>query len=259
MPLPRSLLPLFLATAVLVAPGPTAATATAAAADTGTETARTTRQIAPGVRLRSFDRLEHDRWLRVDELDVDLDTPGVRAEYLGGPLPATVADSAARHPAGPGRRAAAAVNGDFFDIRGTGAPLGPGIRDGRLLHAPAPGAGPAAGFGPDGAGEVLFLGLAGTVTLPGDAGAHPLAGYNTAKPPAEGYLAYTADWTWGPLPAAGPGPAAAADVRDGQVAAVRPPAPWTPPGPGTTVLVGRGAAAARVAALRPGDPVTLAP
>ncbi|MER5728749.1 phosphodiester glycosidase family protein [Streptomyces sp. NPDC002138] len=261
----RPLLTLLLSTAVLAGPGPAAIADTGSEANTGsevgtgTETARTSRPLAPGIRLESYDRLERDRWLRVDELAVDLGAPGVRAEYLGGDGPATVADSAARHPAGPGRRVAAAVNGDFFDIRGTGAPLGPGIRGGRLLHAPAPGAGAAIGFGADGTGRILRLGLTGGVTLPGDppTAPHPLAGYNTARPPAQGYFAYTADWAWGPLPAAGPGPAAEADVRDGRVTAVRSPARGTAPAPGVTVLVGRGGAAARVAALRPGDPVSL--
>ncbi|MET9697360.1 phosphodiester glycosidase family protein [Streptomyces sp. NPDC006529] len=278
----RPLLVLLLATAALAGPARTAAADPGPVAATGTETARTGRPLAPGVRLESYDRLERDRWLRIDELAVDLGAPGVRAEYLGGGGPATVADSAARHPAGPGRRVVAAVNGDFFDIGGTGAPLGPGIRGGRLLHAPAPGAGAAIGFGADGAGRILTLGLTGGVTLPnGPDGAdgptgprspgspggpgsartpattHPLAGYNTARPPAEGYLAYTADWAGGTLPAAGPGATAEADVANGRVTSVRSPARGIPPLPGVTVLVGRGGAAARVAALRPGDPVTL--
>ncbi|MFD7028660.1 phosphodiester glycosidase family protein [Streptomyces sp. NPDC059917] len=287
----RPLLTFLLATAVLAGPAPGGPTATAATGgvdtggvgtggvgtggvdtggpDVGVETARSGRPLAPGVRLDSYDRLERDRWLRVDELAVDLGAPGVRAEYLGGNGPATVADLAARHPAGPGRRVVAAVNGDFFDIGATGAPLGPGVRDGRLLHAPAPGAGAAIGFGADGTGRILGLGLTGSVTFPADpararpgdpAGdSQPLLGYNTARPPADGLLAYTADWAWGPLPAAGPGPGAVAEaeVWDGAVTAVRSPARGTPPAPGVTVLVGRGRAAARVAALRPGDPVAV--
>ncbi|MET3982960.1 phosphodiester glycosidase family protein [Streptomyces sp. PvR034] len=276
MPTFRPLLTFLLATAVLAGPAPGGPTATAATRggdtggpDAGVETARSSRPLAPGLRLDSYDRLERDRWLRVDELTVDLGTPGVRAEYLGGNGPATVADLAAHHRPGPGRRVAAAVNGDFFDIGATGAPLGPGIRDGRLLHAPAPGAGAAIGFGADGTGRILDLALTGSVTLPADpararpgdpAGdSRPLLGYNTARPPADGFLAYTADWAWGPLPPAGPGavPVAEAEVREGRVTAVRSPARGTPPAPGTTVLVGRGRAAARVAALRPGDPVTV--
>ncbi|MFE2310783.1 phosphodiester glycosidase family protein, partial [Streptomyces sp. NPDC059411] len=251
-----------LLTVLLAAPTALAAPAALAAAagpdGDGIETARTSRQVAPGIRLESYDRLEADRWLRIDELDVDLAGPGagVRTEYLGGRGVATVADSAARHPAGPGRRVVAAVNGDFFDIRGTGAPLGPGIGAGRLLHAASPGAGRAVGFGADGTGRVLRIGLDGSVTLPGGA-VRPLAGYNTARPPAEGFAAYTADWPAAELPALG----VAVELREGRVAAVRAavrrPARRERPAPGTTLLVAAGAAAPELAALRPGDAVAV--
>ncbi|MFE6843739.1 phosphodiester glycosidase family protein [Streptomyces sp. NPDC057686] len=252
----RPLLPVLLAVALL---GP--AEASAAAQADGIETARTGRQIAPGIRLESYDRLEADRWLRIDELLVDLGGgAGVRAEYLGGHGPATVAEAAARHTAGPGRRVVAAVNGDFFDIRGTGAPLGPGLAAGRLLHSatPGPGAAPAVGFGADGLGRVLRIALDGSVTLPGGA-VRPLAGYNAARPPAEGLAAYTADWPAAELPAVG----TAVTVRDGRVTAaappVRGPARRERPAPGTTVLAAAGAAAAaELAALRQGDPVAVA-
>ncbi|MFK0049300.1 phosphodiester glycosidase family protein [Streptomyces sp. NPDC090741] len=256
----RPLLPVLLA-AVLVAPAPAPALAAGAGSD-GIETARTGRQIAPGIRLESYDRLEADRWLRIDELLVDLGgSGGVRAEYLGGHGPATVAESAARHPAGPGRRVVAAVNGDFFDIRGTGAPLGPGLGDGRLLHSagPGPGEAPAAGFGADGRGRILRLGLDGSVTLPGGA-VRPLTGYNAARPAAGGLSAYTSDWPGAELPALG----TAVAVRDGRVTAaappVRGPARRERPEPGTTLLsaAAGGSAAAELAALRPGDAVAVA-
>ncbi|MFD4148330.1 multidrug transporter, partial [Streptomyces goshikiensis] len=240
MPTPRPLLPVLLAGALAL---PSSA---AAADDTGIETARTARQIAPGVRLESYDRLESDRWLRVDELVVDTGgtgdtggtsgTGGVRAEYLGGDGPETVAEAAARHRAGPGRRVVGAVNGDFFDVRGSGAPLGPGLRDGRLLHSATPGTAPApaVGFGPDGTGRVLRLGLAGSVTLPGGI-VRPLAGFNAARPPAKGFAAYTADWPGAALPDPG-GPAV--ELRGGRVAAapVRGPAGRRRPAPGATLL-----------------------
>ncbi|MEV8531725.1 phosphodiester glycosidase family protein [Streptomyces sp. NPDC051211] len=219
----------------------------------GIDTDRTSRQIAPGVRLESYDRLHADRWLRIHELVVDLAAPGVRAEYLGGP--GTVAESAARHPAGPGRRVVAAVNGDFFDIRRTGAPLGPGIADGRLLHSPAPRAGAAVAFGPGPAGRVLRLALAGTVTLPGGA-TRRLTGFNSARPPAGGIAAYTAAWA-GNGSALPSGAGAEADVRNGRVIAVRQFGRGTEPPAGVTLLAGRGSAAAELAALRPGDPVRI--
>ncbi|MER5928714.1 phosphodiester glycosidase family protein [Streptomyces sp. NPDC002054] len=228
-----------------------AAPARAADINDGIETDRIARQIAPGIRLESYDRLHADRWLRIDELLVDLAAPGLRAEYLGGP--GTLAQAVARHPAGRGRRVVAAVNGDFFDIRRTGAPLGPGVADGRLLHSPSPGAGTAVGFGPGPVGRVLSLALAGTVTLPGSAPL-PLAGFNSARPPAEGITAYTADWA-GSGAALPPGAGAEADVQDGVVTAVRQPGRGTEPSAGTTLLAGRGAAAAQLAALSPGDRV----
>ncbi|MCX5197109.1 phosphodiester glycosidase family protein [Streptomyces sp. NBC_00249] len=259
------------ASAPAPAAGPAAATAgqaavpasTAAAAasvsasgdEDGIETARTTRQIAPGVRLESYERLEEDRWLRVDELVADLGAGGgVRAEYLAGPAAATVAAAAAAHPAGPGRRVLAAVNGDFFDIRATGAPLGPGIGAGRLLHSASRGpGGTAVGFGPDGAGRLVRLGLAGSVTLPGGA-VHALTGYNAARPPDSGLAAYTADWSGAELPALGPGPAV--ELRDGIVTDTA--APQRRPAPGRVLLVPRGSAqTAALAALRPGDRVTV--
>ncbi|MCY0929561.1 phosphodiester glycosidase family protein [Streptomyces sp. H27-H1] len=272
----RPLLPVLLPTlltALLVAPAPPPAHASGGGQIAGIETARTARQIAPGVRLESYDRLEADRWLRIDELDVQIAGTGtgtgtgagtaaaagsgVRAEYLGGRGAATVSDSAARHPAGPGRRVVAAVNGDFFDIRGTGAPLGPGIGAGRLLHAASPGSGRAVAFDAGGLGRVLRLALDGSVTLPGGA-VRPLAGFNTARPPAEGFAAYTADWPAEGLPASGP----AVELRDGRVAAVRAalrrPARRERPAPGTILLFAAGAAAPELAALRPGDAVAVA-
>ncbi|MEU9414750.1 phosphodiester glycosidase family protein [Streptomyces sp. NPDC048272] len=235
--------------------GPSAALA--AEVDDGIETARTSRPVAPGVRLESYDRLESDRWLRIDELVVDLAASGgVRAEYLGGRGTETVAEAVAHHPAGPGRRVVGAVNGDFFDIRRTGAPLGPGVRAGRLLHSASPGAGAAVGFAPDGSGRVLRLALTGSITLPGGAVRTP-AGYNAAHPPAEGFTVYTADWPGSVLPVTGP----AVELRDGRVAlaatVVRRPARRERPAPGTTLLVASGAAAAELAALRVGDPVAV--
>ncbi|MFD3543933.1 phosphodiester glycosidase family protein, partial [Streptomyces sp. NPDC058662] len=251
-----ALLPVLLA-ALLAAP---AAPAARAAGGAEVETARTVRQVAPGVLLASYDLLQSDRWLRIDELVVDLGGgAGVHAEYLRGTgaRPATVAEAAAGHPAGAGRRVVAAVNGDFFDIRGTGAPLGPGLRAGRLLHSASTGAGAAIGFDADGSGRVLRVGLAGGVTLPGGA-VCPLTGYNAARPAAGGVAAYTADWTAGEIrvPAGG----AAAHVREGLVTAagtVRGPGRLPRPAPGTALLVADGRAVAELAALRAGDAVAV--
>ncbi|MEU5659032.1 phosphodiester glycosidase family protein [Streptomyces sp. NPDC047737] len=226
----------------------------------GIETARTTRPVAPGVRLSSYDRLESDKWLRVDTLSVDLDGSDVRADYLSSGKVAdrhTVSELAAGHDAGDGRRTIAAINADFFDINQTGAPQGPGVADGRTVHSPAPGVNRAVGIGPENAGRVLELYFEGTLTLP--SGEHPLAAYNAANVPAQGVGAYTSAWGSADraLTVDAAQPVAEVAVRDGKVASVSG-APGSGPVPDdTVVLVGREAGAALLDELEPGDPVSL--
>ncbi|MFF5897772.1 phosphodiester glycosidase family protein [Streptomyces argenteolus] len=226
----------------------------------GIETARTSRPVAPGVRLSSYDRLESDKWLRVDTLSVDLDGSDVRADYLSSGKVAdrhTVSELAAGHDAGRGRRTVAAINADFFDINQTGAPQGPGIEDGAPVHSPAPGVNRAVGIGPENAGRILELYFEGTLTLP--SGAHPLAAYNAANVPAQGVGAYTPAWGSADraLTVDAAQPVAEVAVRDGSVVSVSG-SPGSGPVPeDTVILVGREAGAALLRALEPGDPVSL--
>ncbi|MFF1501343.1 phosphodiester glycosidase family protein [Streptomyces sp. NPDC058316] len=226
----------------------------------GIETARTSRPIAPGVRLSSYDRLESDKWLRVDSLSVDLAGSGVHADYLSSGKVSerhTVSELAAGHDAGHGRRTVAAINGDFFDINQTGAPEGIGIKDGVTVQSPAPGVDRAVGIGPGSAGRILNLYFEGTLTLP--SGQRPLAAYNAANVPAGGIGAYTSAWGSADraLTVDGATPVAEAVVREGKVVSVaHGPGSGAVPD-GTTVLVGREAAAAALDALKPGDPVSL--
>ncbi|OEJ28296.1 multidrug transporter [Streptomyces agglomeratus] len=226
----------------------------------GIETARSARPVAPGVRLTSYDRLESDKWLRVDALSVDLGGSGVQADYLHSGKVSdrrTVTELAAAHDPGEGRRTVAALNADFFDINQTGAPLGPGVKDGRPVHSPAPGLHRSVGIGPGSAGRVLQLYFEGTLTLP--TGTRPLAAYNAANVPAGGVGAYNSGWGTADraLTVDAATPVAEAAVRDGKVVEVRD-RPGTGPIPeGTTVLVGREAGAAALTALAPGDPVTM--
>ena len=223
----------------------------------GIETARASRPVAPGVRLNSYDRLESDKWLRVDTLSVDLDGSGVRADYLSSGKVAdrhTVSELAAGHDPGKDRRTVAAINADFFDINETGAPQGPGVRDGRTVHSPAPGVNRAVGIGPGNAGRVLELYFDGTLTLP--SGTHSLAAYNAANVPAQGVGAYTSAWGSADraLTVDDAKPVAEVTVRDGTVVSVSG-TPGSGPVPeDTVVLVGREAGAALLTALKPGDP-----
>ncbi|MFD9504774.1 phosphodiester glycosidase family protein [Streptomyces sp. NPDC060035] len=226
----------------------------------GIETARTSRPLAPGIRLSSYDRLESDKWLRVDTLSVDLDGSGARADYLSAGKVSerrTVSELAARYDPGQGRRTVAAINADFFDINQTGAPQGPGIKDGIPVHSPASGVNRAVGIGPQNAGRVLQLYFEGSLTLP--SGQHPLAAYNAANVPAQGVGAYTSAWGSADraLTVDDAAPVAEAAVQDGKVVSVSA-TPGSGPVPdGTTVLVGREAGAALLTALKPGDPVDM--
>jgi hypothetical protein len=226
----------------------------------GLETARASRPVAPGITLTSYDRLESAAWLRVDALSVDLDGAGARADYLSSGQVSdrrTVSELAALHDPGAGRRTVAAINADFFDINETGAPQGPGIRDGEVDHSPAAGAERAVGIGPENAGRILRLYFDGTVTLP--SGPRPLAAYNAANVPAGSIGAYTAGWGRADraLTVDKATPVAEVAVRDGKVVSVADRPGSGAIAEGTTVLVGREAGAESLQALRPGDPVAV--
>lgn len=227
----------------------------------GLETARTTRPVAPGTELTSYDRLESDKWLRVDQLSVDLGK-GVDAQYLHAPggvsSRAPVSELAQEHDAGRGRRTVAALNGDFFDINETGAPSGSGLDDGKLLNSAAPGHTRAIGFGPGDAGRVLDLYFEGTLTLP--AGARPLAALNAANVPEDGVGAYTTQWGTADRALTVNASAHSAEVTvvDGRTTG-----PAHAPGKGalpdgTTALVGAGSGADALEALPTGAPVSWA-
>lgn len=224
----------------------------------GMETDRTRRPVAPGATLTSFDRLAPEKWLRADALSVDLDD-GVRVDYLSAGKVSerrTVSEHVEAHDPGEGRRTVAAINADFFDINGTGAPLGPGVRDGAATHSSAPGLTRAVGLGPEGAGRILDLYFEGTVTLPD--GEEPLGAYNAADVPADAIGAYNAQWGTADreLTVDGDAETTEVEVRAGEVVRVS-----GEPGDGaipadTTVLLGRGVGAKALSALAVGDPVS---
>ncbi|OKI34460.1 hypothetical protein A6A25_24585 [Saccharothrix sp. CB00851] len=99
------------------------------------ETARSTRPVAPGVSLSSFDWYElggAGGWIRGDALTVDL-TAGTKVDYL---YPGHVAAAEPLSAQANRTRAVAAVNGDFFDINNSNAPRGVGVQDGRTVKSP---------------------------------------------------------------------------------------------------------------------------
>ncbi|SCK23296.1 phosphodiester glycosidase family protein [Streptomyces sp. WMMB 322] len=227
------------------------------------ELSRTSRPVAPGARLTSFQRLESDKWLRADALSVDLgggSDGGTRADYLSSGEVSTrqpLSEQAENHDPGKGRRTVAAFNADFFDIDETGAPLGPGVRNGRATHSPAAGNSDALGLGPDAAGRILSLYFEGTLTLPG--GKQPLAAYNAANVPEDGIGAYNSRWGKADRALTTDSDPESAEVlvRHGRVSRVLDEPGSGPIAEGTTALVGRDTGAKTLDGLKVGDRVSL--
>ncbi|HEY3501456.1 MAG TPA: phosphodiester glycosidase family protein [Actinocatenispora sp.] len=242
----------------LAAPGfgaPDAAPHASTAAPTSIEINRTTRPVAPGVTLSSFDRYETGGWLRAQSLSVDL-SGGNGVDYLSADPVANDQPISTQVKARP--RAVAAINGDFFDINDTGAPEGVGVSDGNLVKSPNDGTNNAVSIDPAGAGRILQMYFDGTVTLP--SGTRKLAQYNGTRVGKDGIGEYTT--AWGTMsrarPVQGATDTAEVTVHDGHVSV----AAGTPAGgaiaKGDYVLVGREAGAAALRGLAVGDAVSVA-
>ncbi|HWI63458.1 MAG TPA: phosphodiester glycosidase family protein [Symbiobacteriaceae bacterium] len=213
-----------------------------------------TMAVGPGLNMTRFDRFDARGWVRGYVLQADFGNPAIRADLL---FPGTV--TAAGPLSGMAARsgAVAGVNGDFFDINSTNAPLGAEIQSGQLIKGPVPGWYKIAGVGTDRLGRLSELMLTGTVTLP--AGDQPLAGLNQTAISANGIGLYTP--LWGTATRAG-AVAGAVQVREvvvveGKVTATAGAVSGTPIPANGLILLGREAGAEALAALREGDPVTV--
>ncbi|WP_460403760.1 phosphodiester glycosidase family protein [Actinophytocola sediminis] len=234
-----------------------------AAAEPRIETDERTRPVAPGVTLRSFDRYGPDgytatpTWLQADSLAVDL-TKGTTVDYL---FPGQVAHGEPLSAQAERVGAVAAVNGDFFDINNSTAPLGVGVQSGELVQSPD--SSPtwrksAAIVTPDGLGSVGEVFFEGTVDLPGPDDL-PLAGVNKPTLAVGGIEAFTPLWGTYCRCRATQDAAAVTEVEvvDHVVTAVRDQAGEGPIAANTLMLVGREDGAAALATLAVGDRVTV--
>ncbi len=89
--------------------------------------------VVPGVTFRQWDQLDARGTIRAYLLTIDPATPGLAIDYASSKAvrnTATVRAMIARD------RAVAGINGDFYDIGDTGAPLGLGVDSARgIVHA----------------------------------------------------------------------------------------------------------------------------
>lgn len=94
-------------------------------------------QVAPGVTFEKFDLTDSRGPVRGHLLRIGYNTPGISLDYAGRPQVASTAPLLQTLLAD---QAVAGINGDFFDIGDTGAPLGVGSdRQRRMVHGVATG------------------------------------------------------------------------------------------------------------------------
>ncbi|MFD0788407.1 multidrug transporter, partial [Micromonospora azadirachtae] len=153
----------------------------------GLETAKSSRPVAPGVQLTSFDRYDAEGWLRADALTADL-SGGVTVDYVNS---GAVSRAEPLRAAADRTRAVAAVNGDFFDINNSGAAQGIGIRDGELIQSAVSGHRNAVAVTSEGIGRVVEVNFDGIATLP--TGPVTLTQFNNLVQ-ADGVGVFTALW-----------------------------------------------------------------
>ncbi|PRY35788.1 phosphodiester glycosidase family protein [Umezawaea tangerina] len=221
------------------------------------ETARTTRPVAPGVSLDSFDWYEpgdSGGWVRGDALTVDL-TAGTRVDYLH---PGTVSSAEPLSAQAERTRAVAAVNGDFFDIDNSDAPEGVGIQAGRTVKSPSTNHRRAVGLDAAGVGRVMEVFFQGRVVRP-DGPSIRVDQLNNAAVDTGGVGVF--DPMWGTYSRAravqGATRVTEVVVRGGAVAELRDHAGDDPIPADGFVLVGREAGADALATLKTGERVTV--
>jgi predicted phosphodiesterase len=208
--------------------------------------------VAPGIVLTSFDVFGRTGWLRAHVLNAGLGEASVGVDLIAD----KVSQARPLAQATDAQRAVAAVNGDYFDITETFAAEGPEIQDGRLRKGTAQPSTVAA-IGADRIARLADLVLTGTVTVAGVQ--RPLAALNSATVPADGIAVFTPLWGAGDRTLIqDPGPYTELVVSGGAVTAAGGQITATPVPADGLIVLGRGAAAAQLAAARPGDAVSVA-
>jgi len=259
----RTLLPaLAVAATLVVAPAAAYADSGQPAPVTGgIPLINTTEKIGPGIDLQHVKALDQKGWYNAQFLTVDLSDRAVSTDLLtSGPVASGGPLSAAANKAG----AVAGVNGEFFDIGNSNAALGGEVQNGQLIKTADIGGRQHVGVSADGIAQLVDLTVNTTANFAG--ADHKVLSINAANGggvPADGLIAFTS--AWGDysrnrgLTGVANDQIAEVLVENGSVVSVT---PNGPAGSGTIpgdafVLVGRGAAATAIRALRPGDPATL--
>jgi hypothetical protein len=228
--------------------------------------------LAPGITHRGLTTTAAAGQVMGDVVEVDLTDPAVHADLL---TPGAVAARGSVAAMADGTGAIAGINGDFFDIGATNAPVGPAVMDGRPLKAAVP-HGRRMGPGVPGA-EVDYVFTVGTdrvaridrlrldAEVEAPSGTFPVVALNQYAVPVGGIGIFTPEWgevdrarTLCGTDADRKAPCAADQaevlVRDSTVVQSGAPAGGPIPA-GELVLTGREEGAAAVRSLEVGDRV----
>jgi phosphodiester glycosidase len=226
----------------------------------GVRGAGTPQMVGPGTTLERIRRRGRTGWIKAYVLRVDLTNPAVRAEVLFPKALAAVEplSSMARRT-----RAIAAINGDFFNIRASNAPVGPVVTGGQLIKGPQRRRARVAGVGVDGIGRISTVRLRGVVHLP--AAKHALRDLNDANPGFPPLLAPNGIGLFTPVwgsysrggAVSGQPDVTEVSVRRERVTTVRRGAGRGPIPRDGYALLGAGAGGRALARLQPGDPVSV--
>ncbi len=210
-----------------------------------------TKTIGPGIDLTTFERFDARGWLNGEVLTVQLSNNQVSADLLfPGVITSARPLSEMAHLSG----AVAGVNGDFFDINNTKAPLGTMIQNGTLLKGPQGSHTLTAGVNEQGLGQITNIFLEGKVALP--TGEFPLAALNQSSIPANGIGLYTSVWGQAQRPTGG-SPVYEVTIQNNKVVAVSDQVGSGPIPDNTYVLIGRDQGASVLKELSIGDDVTV--
>ncbi|MBD1382331.1 phosphodiester glycosidase family protein [Metabacillus arenae] len=210
--------------------------------------------IGKGVELTTFERFDARGWLNGEILKVDLGNKAVSADLLH---PGHVSSAEPLSFAAKRNGAIAGVNGDFFDINGTKAPIGAEIEKGKLIKGANPGREQSAGVSTEGIGQLASIMLAGTVSF--QSSQHSLAALNQSSIPANGIGLFTPLWGKASRSAAVFNSKSVYEiiVKNGKVIEAKEEIGTGSIEENTLVLVGREEGAAKLKQLNVGDEVSI--
>lgn len=210
--------------------------------------------VAPGLTLTNFQREESGGWNKGNVLTADLSVPTLSMDIRNTGKVAGVAELSQQLA---GTRAVAGINGDFFDINSSGAPVGLAAGSNGLVNSPS-GSRPAFSLA-GGRAAIGAMTTSGSITIAGQQ--HPIAGFNTPAIGVNGIGVYTPLWGDYTLdrPMGGPDnlspKIARASIVKGVVTAVKSGAGAPDIPAGGQVVVGRESGADLIGSLKVGDRV----